>query len=159
MLTGLPNRLLLGDRAGHALQVAQRSGTSVAMLLLDLDRFKEVNDTLGHVAGDQLLVQVGHRLAEQPGVDTVARLGGDEFAILLEDATRESAVAMAERLTVALQETFRIEGVNLDLEASIGIALSSPGTTSSVCSSARTSRCTRPRRRTSRWPCTTRSAT
>ena len=128
VLTGLPNRLLLGDRAGHALQVAQRSGTSVAMLLLDLDRFKEVNDTLGHVAGDQLLVQVGHRLAETcRAVDTVARLGGDEFAILLEDATRESAVAMAERLTVALQETFRIEGVNLDLEASIGIAVSSPG--------------------------------
>ena len=83
-LTGLPNRVLLLDRLQQAIAAAQRDGTSLGLLLMDLDRFKEVNDTLGHHAGDLLLQQVGTRLrgALRPA-DTIARLGGDEFAIIL----------------------------------------------------------------------------
>ncbi len=124
-LTGLPNRTLLNDRAGHALALAERQGGQVAMLLMDLDRFKEINDTLGHHAGDQLLVLVAERLTGTVRAsDTVARLGGDEFAVLVEGATQDSAVETADRLTTALRETFQIGGVSLDIEASIGIALS-----------------------------------
>jgi len=124
-LTGLPNRTLLNDRAGHALALAERQGGQVAMLLMDLDRFKEINDTLGHHAGDQLLVLVAERLkGTVRASDTVARLGGDEFAVLVEGATQDSAVETADRLTTALRETFQIGGVSLDIEASIGIALS-----------------------------------
>jgi diguanylate cyclase (GGDEF)-like protein len=124
-LTGLPNRTLLNDRAGHALALTQRQGSKVAMLLMDLDRFKEINDTLGHQAGDQLLVLVAERLSRTVREsDTVARLGGDEFAVLLENATQDSAVEAAGRLTAALRETFHVGGISLDIEASIGIALS-----------------------------------
>jgi diguanylate cyclase (GGDEF)-like protein len=124
-LTGLPNRTLLNDRAGHALALAERQGGQVAMLLMDLDRFKEINDTLGHHAGDQLLVLVAERLkGTVRASDTVARLGGDEFAVLVEGGTQDSAVETADRLTTALRETFQIGGVSLDIEASIGIALS-----------------------------------
>jgi len=124
-LTGLPNRALLHDRAGHALALTGRHGTQVAMLLMDLDRFKEINDTLGHQAGDELLVLVADRLSRTVREsDTVARLGGDEFAVLLEGATQASAIEAAGRLTVAVRETFDVGGVSLDIEASIGIALS-----------------------------------
>jgi diguanylate cyclase (GGDEF)-like protein len=124
-LTGLPNRTLLNDRADHALALEERQGGQVAMLLMDLDRFKEINDTLGHQAGDQLLVLVAERLrGTARESDTVARLGGDEFAVLLEGATQDSAVEAAGRLTTALRETFHVGGVSLDIEASIGIALS-----------------------------------
>src|SRR4051794_3921884 len=124
-LTGLPNRTLLNDRAGHALALRKRQGSKVAMLLMDLDRFKEINDTLGHQAGDELLVLVAERLSRTlRESDTVARLGGDEFAVLLEGATHDSAIDAAGRLTVAVRETFDVGGVSLDIEASIGIALS-----------------------------------
>jgi len=95
------------------------------LLLLDLDRFKEVNDTLGHHYGDLLLVQVSQRLrGGLREVDTVARLGGDEFAILLPQvATAEGAVEVAKKLTAGFDEPFQIEGLTLDVEASIGIAL------------------------------------
>src|SRR4029079_19074398 len=83
-LTGLPNRVLLLDRLQQAIAAARRDGTSLSLLLMDLDRFKEVNDTLGHHAGDLLLQQVGTRLhSAVRQVDTIARLGGDEFAVIL----------------------------------------------------------------------------
>src|SRR3954451_7427265 len=124
-LTGLPNRTLLHDRAGHALALTQRHGSHVAMLLMDLDRFKEINDTLGHQAGDELLVLVAGRLSTTVREsDTVSRLGGDEFAVLLEGATQDSAIEAAGRLTAAIRETFYVGGVSLDIEASIGITLS-----------------------------------
>jgi diguanylate cyclase (GGDEF)-like protein/PAS domain S-box-containing protein len=124
-LTSLPNRTLLHDRIQQALSAAARSKLSVAVLLLDLDRFKDVNDTLGHHVGDLLLTEVGPRL-QQPlrDVDTVARLGGDEFAILLPGPTDlVSACRVAERLIDALKEPFSIEGLLLEVGVSIGVAL------------------------------------
>jgi diguanylate cyclase (GGDEF)-like protein len=124
-LTGLPNRTLLRDRTGQAIRLADRELVPAALLLIDLDRFKEVNDTLGHRYGDELLVQVGERLrAGLRKVDTVARLGGDEFAVLLPKiAHRQGAVEVARKLQSALAEPFTLEGLALDVEASIGVAL------------------------------------
>jgi diguanylate cyclase len=124
-LTGLPNRTLLRDRIGQAIRQADRELGPMALALLDLDRFKEVNDTLGHHYGDQLLIQVGQRLqATLRAVDTVARLGGDEFAVLLPRIeTAEGAVQVARKLQAALHEPFLVEGLSLDVEASIGLAL------------------------------------
>jgi diguanylate cyclase (GGDEF)-like protein len=124
-LTGLPNRTLLRDRTGQAIHQADRELVPAALALLDLDRFKEVNDTLGHHYGDQLLVQVGERLqGALRKVDTVARLGGDEFAVLLPRIeTAEGAVAVARKLQAAFEEPFVLEGLTLDVEASIGLAI------------------------------------
>jgi diguanylate cyclase len=124
-LTGLPNRTLLHDRTGQAIRQADRELSPTALVLIDLDRFKEVNDTLGHHYGDQLLVQVGQRLqAALRQVDTVARLGGDEFAVLLPRiASAEGAVAVARKLQAALEEPFPLDGLTVDVEASIGVAL------------------------------------
>ncbi len=123
-LTGLPNRELFADRVSQAIRTADRELRPAALLLLDLDRFKEVNDTLGHHHGDQLLVQLGQRLGGMlREVDTVAWLGGDEFAVLLPGATTEGASGVAEKLRVALQQPINIDGVMLDLDASIGIAV------------------------------------
>jgi diguanylate cyclase len=124
-LTGLPNRTLLHDRTAQTIHQADRELVPAGLLLLDLDRFKEVNDTLGHHYGDQLLVQVGQRLqAALRQVDTVARLGGDEFAVLLPRVeTGEGAVAVARKLQAALQEPFLLEGLSLEVEASIGLAI------------------------------------
>jgi diguanylate cyclase (GGDEF)-like protein len=124
-LTGLPNRTLLRDRTGQAIRQADRELVPAALLLIDLDRFKEINDTLGHHYGDQLLIQVGERLqAGLREVDTVARLGGDEFAVLLPKiATAEGAIVVAKKLQAALEEPFTIDDLTLDVEASIGLAL------------------------------------
>jgi diguanylate cyclase len=124
-LTGLPYRTLLRDRIGQAIRQADRELAPAALALLDLDRFKEVNDTLGHHYGDQLLVQVGQRLrAALRAVDTVARLGGDEFAVLLPRvATGEGALAVAGKLQAAMEAPFVLEGLSLEVEASIGVAL------------------------------------
>jgi diguanylate cyclase (GGDEF)-like protein len=124
-LTGLPNRTLLRDRIDQASRQADREGCPAALLLIDLDRFKEVNDTLGHHYGDQLLVQVGERLrGALRAVDTVARLGGEEFAVLLPTIdTAEGAVVVARKLQDALGGSFVLEGLSLDVEASIGVAL------------------------------------
>jgi diguanylate cyclase (GGDEF)-like protein len=123
-LTGLPNRELFADRVGQAIRNADRELRPAVLLLLDLDRFKEVNDTLGHHHGDLLLIQVGQRLAGAlREADTVARLGGDEFAVLLPGATAEGAGAVADKLRVALQQPLSIDGITLDLDASIGIAV------------------------------------
>src|SRR5258708_7523243 len=99
VLTDLPNRVLLLDRLGHALLGSARLGTSLALMVMDLDRFKEVNDTFGHHIGDQLLMQVGPRLRHQiRASDTIARLGGDEFAIVLPGVASEGATAMGKKL-------------------------------------------------------------
>ena len=124
-LTGLPNRILLHDRTDQAIRQVDRDLVPAALLLIDLDHFKEVNDTLGHHHGDQLLVHVSQRLqATVREVDTVARLGGDEFGVLLPRApTAEGAMAVAGKLRAALAEPFTLDGVSFDVEASIGVAL------------------------------------
>ncbi len=125
-LTGLPNRTLLHDRFEHALRAGQREGGVTGLMMLDMDRFKEVNDSLGHHFGDLLLTQLAQRLqAELRGADTIARLGGDEFAILLPVvADLPTALLTARRLRAALDRPFEIEGVTLDVEASIGVVVS-----------------------------------
>jgi diguanylate cyclase (GGDEF)-like protein len=125
-LTGLPNRALLAERFEQALLTARREQTSVGLLLIDLDRFKEINDTLGHHVGDELLVQIGPRLVESlRGSDTIARLGGDEFAVLLPAANGiESVVAVAEKLQSALEAPFIVGDLTLQVEASIGAVIS-----------------------------------
>lgn len=127
-LTGLPNRALFQDRIGHAMQRVRRHGGRMALLYLDLDGFKEVNDTEGHAIGDRLLDGVSARLScfMREG-DTVARLGGDEFAVLLEKVEGEGdAVTAAERVVELLDDPFRIEGREIEVGASVGVALSSP---------------------------------
>jgi len=125
MLTGLPNRLLLQDRLEHAIHRGHRKGHRLAVLFLDLDRFKNLNDTLGHAAGDQLLRIFASRLSCQVREgDTVARLGGDEFMILLEDyrSSKEPQI-VAQKLLDSLREAFDIQGHQLFVTASIGISL------------------------------------
>ncbi len=121
-LTELPNRARFRDRVAQAIQ---EGGTGLAVLLIDLDRFKEVNDTLGHESGDLLLQQVGRRLVGGlPALDTVARLGGDEFAVLAQGVRgSEEALEVAHRLRRALETPFSLRGLRLEVEASIGIAL------------------------------------
>ena len=125
-LTDLPNRTLFHDRVEHALAGAKRRNTRVAVLFLDLDRFKHINDVHGHHAGDELLVGVARRLrhALRAG-DTVARLGGDEFAVLLEDIREPAdATGVAESIAAALTKPFAVAGREHFVTASIGIALS-----------------------------------
>jgi diguanylate cyclase (GGDEF)-like protein/PAS domain S-box-containing protein len=129
-LTGLPNRALFMDHVKMAIQRSRRSGDRLfAALFLDLDRFKIINDSLGHMVGDQLLVGIAHRLEAclRPG-DTVARLGGDEFTILLEDlSTMDDALDVARRVQEAVTQPFNIGGHEVFTTASIGIALSNTG--------------------------------
>ncbi|MDP8937965.1 MAG: EAL domain-containing protein [Actinomycetota bacterium] len=128
-LTGLPNRVLLRDRLEHALARAERQRTSVALLLLDLDRFKVVNDSLGHDGGDQLLVQVAARLSSalRPG-DTLARMGGDEYAVLCEDVeTSGEAVDVARLVARVLEAPFVVRGTDISVTMSVGVAVSAAG--------------------------------
>jgi len=125
-LTGLPNRLLLMSTLEHAIVRAQRNNGRGAVLMLDLDRFKNVNDSLGHPAGDQLLQEVAQRLAARlRGVDTVARLGGDEFVVLLEDlAEPQGAAHVAQTLIDACSVPFTVDGgQQVYVGASVGISL------------------------------------
>jgi diguanylate cyclase (GGDEF)-like protein/PAS domain S-box-containing protein len=124
-LTGLPNRTLLGDRLHQAIVTAARDHNTLALLLLDLDRFKEVNDTMGHPHGDLILQQVASRIRDLlRQADTVARLGGDEFAILPSGTTgREGAIRTAEKVVRAFEKPFVIDDRAFDIRASIGIAL------------------------------------
>ncbi len=124
VLTGLANRSLFRDRLGHALMRAGRGGRPTAVLYLDLDDFKSVNDRLGHAAGDRLLVAVGDRLrAATRAGDTVARLGGDEFAIIVEEAEPSEAAQAAERILRTLTPPFAIDASQIVARASIGIAV------------------------------------
>jgi diguanylate cyclase (GGDEF)-like protein/PAS domain S-box-containing protein len=128
-LTGLPNRTLFLDRLGHALRRSRRRDTGVATLFADLDRFKVVNDSLGHEAGDRLLVDVAMRLSSalRPA-DTLARLGGDELILLCEDIANENdARSIAERLLQTFADPFLVQDGEAFLHASIGIALSRDG--------------------------------
>jgi diguanylate cyclase (GGDEF)-like protein len=128
-LTDLPNRPLLLDRMRQALRRAERSGAMTAVLFLDLDNFKAVNDSLGHRAGDQLLVELSERLPRclRSG-DTVARIGGDEFAFLLEDVRDvDEAVGVAARVSREAQSPMMLEGQEVALTASIGVAASPSG--------------------------------
>jgi diguanylate cyclase (GGDEF)-like protein/PAS domain S-box-containing protein len=130
-LTGLANRSLFHDRVGHALERRKRTGRCVAALFIDLDEFKTVNDSLGHAAGDELLVAIGERLREATRpVDTAARLGGDEFAVLLEDVDSDEDVAgVAERVLAQIAKPIRLHGARVVVRASIGIAVAADGET------------------------------
>jgi diguanylate cyclase (GGDEF)-like protein len=123
-LTGLPNRTLLLSRAADALAAAEGTGAHVALLLLDLDHFKEINDTLGHAAGDLLLRNVADRIRlAVPPEATIARFGGDEFAVLLPGLRGVLAVALAaEKLLAVVVEPVEFEGMRLSIEGSIGVA-------------------------------------
>lgn len=121
-LTELPNRLLFEEVAHHNLAFAQRRGQTLAVLAVDLDGFKGVNDNLGHSAGDDVLRMVAQRIAHTiRGSDIVARMGGDEFLIMLTDVDRESAIETAERIVAVLSESY--PGVELPVSASVGVAL------------------------------------
>jgi len=122
-LTGLPNRALLHDRLRHALQAAQRTGRPVALLVMDLDGFKPVNDTLGHSAGDLLLQHVGKQAQSVlRASDTLARFGGDEFVVVLPGANRAGALLVAEQVRQAIGQPLEIEGRSVRVGVSIGIA-------------------------------------
>jgi diguanylate cyclase (GGDEF)-like protein len=125
-LTGLPNRSLLADRFEQALRTGRRNGSITGLLLIDLDRFKEVNDTLGHHYGDRLLAQIGTRLVgAKREIDTIARLGGDEFAVLLPVVEGlNGALEVANRLREIMSATFELDGIELEVEASIGVVIS-----------------------------------
>jgi diguanylate cyclase (GGDEF)-like protein/PAS domain S-box-containing protein len=123
-LTGLANRALFGDRVEHALMRSRRSTARLAVLFIDLDKFKNVNDTLGHRAGDELLESVAERLRSAlRAPDTAARLGGDEFAVLLEDIDEAAACEIAGRLLRVLEVPFTVQGVEVLVGASIGISM------------------------------------
>jgi diguanylate cyclase (GGDEF)-like protein len=122
-LTGLPNQTLFADRVEAEITRARRSGTRLGVSVLDLDRFKTVNDSLGHGAGDRLLVQVTERLAHAVRApDTIARMGGDEFTLLLPELSEGGEAIVAERILDAFVQPFEVEGHRLRISPSIGIA-------------------------------------
>ena len=123
-LTNLPNRALLLLRLQQAIEGSQRNQSAFAMLMMDLDRFKEVNDTLGHDVGDELLVQVSSRVATLlRKSDTVARIGGDEFAIVLSDVTQEQAMLISGKIGRCLSSEFEVANHKFNIGCSIGIAM------------------------------------
>jgi len=123
-LTGLPNRMLLQDRLEQAIQIMNRNKSSMALLILDLDRFKDVNDALGHQIGDSLLQHVAQRLMNILGEsDTVARLGGDEFAIVVPNADADQAAKFASIIVDQINEVFQIDNQNLYVGVSVGVAI------------------------------------
>jgi diguanylate cyclase (GGDEF)-like protein len=125
-LTGLPNRTLLRDRLDHALASAQRSGDGVALVFLDVDHFKTINDSLGHAAGDDVIIELARRLQKtvRPG-DTVARLGGDEFVVCCVNLTDQSQITgIAARLMEAVSQPFDVHGHEVHISISAGVATS-----------------------------------
>ena len=129
-LTGLANRTALTGRIDEALKDAAAGGRTPALLLLDLDSFKQINDSFGHEAGDRVLAAVGKRLrsAVREG-DTVARLGGDEFAVVMAEATLDQALATANRIVEVLSRSIQLEEMNVWPQASIGVRVAEPGQT------------------------------
>jgi diguanylate cyclase (GGDEF)-like protein len=125
LLTGLPNRILLNDRIGQAIALAQRHANKVAILFLDLDGFKHINVSLGHPIGDKLLQSVAKRLVDSVrGADTISRQGGDEFVVLLSELHQsEDAATAAKKLLEAVAETHFIDQRNLHITASIGMSV------------------------------------
>ncbi len=125
LLTGLPNRLLFSSRLEHIIEHAARDKTSFAVLYIDLDRFKTINDSLGHHIGDQVLIQAAQRLRQLVRrSDTVARLGGDEFVLLLEDlAGEDQTVQLADKVIDALRQPFTVNDISLHVGCSIGITV------------------------------------
>jgi diguanylate cyclase (GGDEF)-like protein len=122
-LTGLPNRTLFTDRIEQAILAARRENGSPVVMLLDVDRFKEINDTLGHETGDLLLQELAGRLrGELRANETLARLGGDEFGVLLPTGSAEDATLVADRVHASLESSFNISGIPLEISASIGMA-------------------------------------
>ena len=128
-LTDLPNRALFADRVRHALARAQRQLSPLAVLFVDLDNFKVVNDRLGHDAGDELLQTVAHRLRlTLRAGDTAARFGGDEFTILLEDlAQRSDALMIANRINRSISAPITVRGEEFKISASTGVVISATG--------------------------------
>ncbi len=123
-LTGLPNRRLFLDRLEQNLLEAQRKDSSFALLFIDLDRFKQANDQLGHEAGDHLLAQVGKRISTKVrAMDTVARLGGDEFTLILKETGREAAKEVARTLLTCLEQAFDVDSHSVNISGSIGLTL------------------------------------
>jgi diguanylate cyclase (GGDEF)-like protein/PAS domain S-box-containing protein len=123
-LTGLPNRVLLSDRAGKAMARAVRSGEQLALLFMDLDKMKQTNDSMGHAAGDELLRQVGRRLGDTfRDEDTVARIGGDEFVVLSRVTDVAAAEVLAARLLTLLREPFVVGGDEVLTSSSVGVAI------------------------------------
>ena len=132
-LTGLANRALFLDRVTHALALARRHSRTIAVIFLDLDNFKTVNDSLGHAQGDMLLIQMSKRMEHAVRTaDTIARFGGDEFAILIEDASdNDAAMTVVERVLESMRHPFHLEGKEVFASASIGIASADPDHTAS----------------------------
>jgi diguanylate cyclase (GGDEF)-like protein len=124
-LTGLPNRALLRDRLAQAVLAAHRLENLAAVIFMDLDGFKDINDTHGHDVGDHVLVEVGRRLSSVlRGSDTVSRLGGDEFAVVVEGAaSAEVAMSLARKLLDALRQPIDLSGQTVQVGASLGVAL------------------------------------
>ncbi len=123
-LTGLPNRLLLAERIEHALSLADRNGGSCAVLFLDLDHFKHINDSLGHLFGDRVLIEVAERLKDcLRHIDTAARLGGDEFVLLLNQVDARGTEITAQRILDTLSRPFTLDDITFTVTCSIGIAL------------------------------------
>lgn len=124
LLTGLPNRLLLGQRVAVALRAAQRSGATFAILFIDLDRFKNINDSMGHAVGDRAIVEASSRILQTlREVDTLCRVGGDEFVAFLQEADAIGAEIVARRILDKLAQPFGLDAVNFTLGCSIGIAM------------------------------------
>nr|WP_295773188.1 bifunctional diguanylate cyclase/phosphodiesterase [Rhodoferax sp.] len=124
VLTGLPNRLLLGQRVAVALRTAQRNGSTFALLFVDLDRFKNINDSLGHAFGDRVLIEAAARIQQAlREVDTLCRVGGDEFIAFLQEADPIGAEIVARRILEKLAQPFVLDTVNFSLGCSIGVAM------------------------------------
>ncbi len=132
-LTGLPNRTLLHDRIDQAVARSERALQPIAVLFLDLDRFKPVNDLHGHSVGDLVLREVAIRLRQEVrSADTVARLGGDEFVVVTEGIDREVAARVAHRLITAIEAAMDIDGRRIEVSASVGVAWGIPATMTAV---------------------------
>ena len=124
VLTGLPNRLLLNQRVEFALRIAERHGGQFAIFFLDLDRFKNINDSMGHAFGDQVLMEVADRIKQcLRDVDTLSRLGGDEFAVFLQDGDALGAEIVARRILDSLVRPFQLSDISFSVGASMGVAL------------------------------------